>query len=638
MVENIEHIEVDNIEHIEVDEDENSTEGNTFIDDTQQVNTREVKDDKPLLQEVNIISAATSKNAGVQRSGFFTSSYTRIHVHFFGAIPGKTTGIRRCPVILNDHEKRERLFNKVRDAEKVGVSRALKNSIISKKQSSSSSKKPIEDAFVVMERSVVDLKIMRGLCANGIPFNMVSAINKAPAGYKPPSSEKARTVLLDECHRDVEKDLNPIKDTWYTQVVGRCSCMHGAMFMYAEDFSGVEKTGVAIANYLLGAIETVEPSNVLQVVTFNVANCKAAGKDIEKVHKHIFWSPCRVHTLNLIFKDLANTFYWLMTTYKRGKVVVKYFLNHNHALTMFRDNSTLELLEVANTRFASHYRSFVYNYLLNSWRDRVKQGDENTMITGSKVVETIRSEEFWEDAESILAGAKMGEIYEKMDNMLGEIKDVMSNNKYASYYPEVEKILLARWEKMTIPLHCLGFALCLRFYDVGYLSMLAPGGIARKAPTLDKEVSWKRLKEYLKSQEEYRMLQEQFATFHMRKGLYSMASSQMDAVTMDAIDWWSSYGSETPDLANVAIRVLSQPISSSSAERNWSTYSYTHNVKRNRLNSKRADKLKIQIKWDMNPENTNLEGPSTRYEDLQWENLEGDDVDADGNGKMQRMD
>ncbi|KAL7611458.1 hypothetical protein Lser_V15G12057 [Lactuca serriola] len=59
----------ENIEHIEVDEDENSTEGNTFIDDTQQVNTREVKDDKPLLQEVNIISAATSKNAGVQRSG-----------------------------------------------------------------------------------------------------------------------------------------------------------------------------------------------------------------------------------------------------------------------------------------------------------------------------------------------------------------------------------------------------------------------------------------------------------------------------------------------------------------------------------------------------------------------------------------
>ncbi|XP_023754202.1 TMV resistance protein N [Lactuca sativa] len=77
----------------------------------------------------------------------------------------------------------------------------------------------------------------------------------------------------------------------------------------------------------------------------------------------------------------------------------------------------------------------------------------------------------------------------KMD-MLGEIKDVMSNNKYASYNPAIEKILLARWEKMTIPLHCLGFALCPRFYDIGYLSISTPGRIARKSPNLDKEVAF----------------------------------------------------------------------------------------------------------------------------------------------------
>jgi len=69
---------------------------------------------------------------------------------------------------------------------------------------------------------------MRGLCANGIPFNvlrnpqfveMVTTINNYPKGYKPLSSEKARTVLLDECKRRVEKDLVPIKDTWFHQGV-----------------------------------------------------------------------------------------------------------------------------------------------------------------------------------------------------------------------------------------------------------------------------------------------------------------------------------------------------------------------------------------------------------------------------------
>lgn len=152
------------------------------------------------------------------------------------------------------------------------------------------------------------------------------------------------------------------------------------------------------------------------------------------------------------------------------------------------------------------------------------------------------------------------------------------------------------------------------------------------------------------------MLHEQFAKFQMKKGLYSMAAAQIDAVTMDAIDWWSSYGSETPDLADVAKKVLSQPISSSSAERNWSTYSYIHNVKRNRLNTKRADKVMFihsnihlqsrfsesyktgpHKKWDINPENAYLEGPSTRFEEMQWENLDEDEANVGGNGKKQRF-
>ena len=129
----------------------------------------------------------------------------------------------------------------------------------------------------------------------------------------------------------------------------------------------------------------------------------------------------------------------------------------------------------------------------------------------------------------------------------------------------------------------------------------------------------------------------------MKKRIHSMAATQTDVVTIDAIDWWSTYGAETPELAVIAKKVLSQPISSSSAERNWSTYSYIHNVKRNRLNCKRADELvflhsNIRLlshfsdsyrqgpykKWDMNPENTYTEGSSSRLEKMLWENLDED--------------
>ncbi|GJU01167.1 retrovirus-related pol polyprotein from transposon TNT 1-94 [Tanacetum coccineum] len=126
-------------------------------------------------------------------------------------------------------------------------------------------------------------------------------------------------------------------------------------------------------------------------------------------------------------------------------------------------------------------------------------------------------------------GAKIREVYKKMDNMVGESKDVMQN-VYSSYFSKVEKIVLARWEKLTIPLHCLCFASTPRFYDKTS-STKAPGGIPRKPSNLDKEVT---------------------------VGLYSRPEAQIDVVTMDLIDWWSTYGSETPELADIAKKVLSQ--------------------------------------------------------------------------------
>ncbi|XP_038709524.1 uncharacterized protein LOC120004292 [Tripterygium wilfordii] len=655
---------------------------------------------KPLLNEV-ISGAAKGKNPGGSKSwtckhcmGQFTSSYTRIHHHFFGGPPGSKSQIKRCQALLKNRDEYERVRRRVQEAEKSGVSLSLKNSTITKRQKPLPVKS-IEDSFNMMEREVVDLKIIKGLCANGIPFNvlrnphfceMVTAINRGPKGYKPPSFERARTTLLDECKRSVEKDLVVIKDTWYNQGVsivsdGWSNVKHkpliniiaansrGAMFMYANDFSGIEKTGNAIAQFLLKAIEEVGPSNVLQVVTDNAANCKAAGKEVEKIHKHIFWSPCVVHTLNLVFKDFANTFDWLRDTYIRGKNIVKYFINHTHALSIFRGQSKLELLKVAKTRFASHYillkrlvdcrEALATTIVLRTWKEWVKQGDEHARKMGALVAETIGSEDFWDEVEDIISitkpiyymikfsdgeGPKMGEIYERMDSMLGQIKDKMRNNKHAGCYPQIESIVLARWEKMNIPMHCLGFALTPRFYDPRYLETPAPGGIARRAPNVDKEVVMGVMEAFEKIAEnaaENKLLREQFATFHMRKGIYAMAAAQLDAVTMDAIDWWSTYGSETPELAEVAKKVLSQPISSSSAERNWSTYSYIHNVKRNRLNGTRADKLvfihsniRLQSrfsdnykegpykKWDVDPDNTCLEESSVRLEEMKWASLD----------------
>lgn len=70
---------------------------------------------------------------------------------------------------------------------------------------------------------------------------------------------------------------------------------------------------------------------------------------------------------------------------------------------------------------------------------------------------------------------------------------------------------------MNIPLHCLAFALCPRFYVHGYLATPAPGGIARKPPNQDKEVMIGVLQAFArraKDSSEQKISREQFTALH----------------------------------------------------------------------------------------------------------------------------
>ncbi|KAM0857154.1 hypothetical protein ACQ4PT_048653 [Festuca glaucescens] len=121
---------------------------------------------KPLLDEV-ILLDARKKNSGGSRpwkckhcdKKFTSSSYTRIHHHFFGPGPGKPPQISCCSV-ANDRVKYKKIYEKYHKAEKG-------------EPSSSVATKTLAETFSRMERDAVDVQIMMFLCANGIPFNVL---------------------------------------------------------------------------------------------------------------------------------------------------------------------------------------------------------------------------------------------------------------------------------------------------------------------------------------------------------------------------------------------------------------------------------------------------------------------------------
>eukprot|EP01018_Ginkgo_biloba_P001542 Gb_19620 [translate_table: standard] len=78
------------------------------------------------------------------------------------------------------------------------------------------------------------------------------------------------------------------------------------MFLNAVDYNGKLKDATFIANILIDAIESVSPSNVVQVITDNARVCKAARLLVEARYENIFWTPCAVHSLNLILKKIGK--------------------------------------------------------------------------------------------------------------------------------------------------------------------------------------------------------------------------------------------------------------------------------------------------------------------------------------------
>ena len=83
----------------------------------------------------------------------------------------------------------------------------------------------------------------------------------------------------------------------------------------------------------------------------------------------------------------------------------------------------------------------------------------------------------------------------------------------------------------------------------------------------------------------------EYAIFSLKSGPFGDPDCIFSMYDTNPKNWWACFGSHTPLLQRLAFRVLEQPTSSSCCERNWSTYSFIHSYRRNKLTPKRAEDL-----------------------------------------------
>ena len=187
-------------------------------------------------------------------------------------------------------------------------------------------------------------------------------------------------------------------------------------------------------------------------------------------------------------------------------------------------------------------------------------------------------------------------VYDWWDSMIENVKGVIYRHEgkkqddVSPFYYIVHNILVDRWAKSNTPLHCLAHSLNPRYYSDEWLNE-SPN---RVPPHKDKEISDERqkcFKKYFPSELERKEITMQFAKFSGAVREFGCTDSISNRASFDPDLWWITYGSSTPLLQNLALKLLGQPCSSSCCERNWSTYSFINSLLRNKITPQRGEDL-----------------------------------------------
>ena len=83
-------------------------------------------------------------------------------------------------------------------------------------------------------------------------------------------------------------------------------CDRSMIYLSLVDTTNIPKTADYIFSLMDKIVEEVREENVVQVVTDNEASFKAAGMLLMEKRKHLFWSPCAAHCIDLMLEDIGN--------------------------------------------------------------------------------------------------------------------------------------------------------------------------------------------------------------------------------------------------------------------------------------------------------------------------------------------
>ncbi|XP_031282661.1 uncharacterized protein LOC116141281 [Pistacia vera] len=392
---------------------------------------------------------------------------------------------------------------------------------------------------------------------------MLDAVAAIGPGYKQPSYNAMHVNLLRDAKKEVQLLVDNYKSIWeevgctlmadgWTDTYHRSLinflvyCPKGVCFIKSVDASDVVKDAFTLFKLFEKMALWVGPNNIVDVITDNGANFKAAGRMLSEKYENITWSPCAAHCINLILKDISE-------------------LDHIVHLVKRASEGWKEIIRLGATRFATTFIA------LRSLHEH--KHDLQAMVTdrffvdsryarsskGKNVILIILDNEFWDD---------MGLVSKIVAPLMRLLRIVDSDEKPAIGY----------------------------VYDGMHRAKKAIKKFFKKKKTLYKpytkiiKLQWDRLLRHDIHAAAYYLnpaFQYERATFYKKpevmRGFLDVVDNKASA--------FKTYGYSTPHLQQFAIKILSQTSTSSGCERNWSVFKRIHTKRRNRLEHQRLNDL-----------------------------------------------
>ncbi|CAI5513459.1 unnamed protein product [Closterium sp. Naga37s-1] len=394
-----------------------------------------------------------------------------------------------------------------------------------------------EDADNALCLLIAALRLPERIVDDPVFRYAVQCFARAGPGYVPPNRRYIGGAGLKKVRQKMEEALAPVAASWKRDGVTVSSDM-------MTDRCGRPQANVLLVNDSGAVFE--------QAVDCNMES-KTGGY------------------IASLLRPVIDKMGWAKGLVEKGGMMITFVRNHHFTRAYMKKGGGKQVLKPAGTRFGTQYialsrlcevRGGLAQMVLSDEWNEWAAADKDRKIVADKFRAAVMDEEWW--GLAVFFTSLMAVPYKVMraTDSSAKVEGIFRNDV------ECTRVFKAYIE---------------RHYD-NKTFRRGKDGAPRRASLV---------------------LQEALLAYINMEGSFGTpaAISAREAVKkgeMSMVQWWSWHITEYPELATLACRMLTQPVSASPCERGWAQWEGVHTARRNRLGSaKCADLVYIAHNWNV---------------------------------------